>query len=113
MTTEESVLVIRNQSTSTGLMIGVAVGGVLGGALITTAATLLVVVIINARRRNRIKGREEGKGGVVEGTNDEEEEETDPIYSCIPEKPACPQQQIEMTDNDYYTTMGCVNVTSS
>ena len=86
-------------------------GGVLGGAIITMAASLLVVVIVNVRRKNRIKGQEEGKGGVVEGTNDEEEE-TDPIYSCIPEKPACPQQQIEMTDNDYYTTMGCVNVTS-
>ena len=83
----------------------------MGGALITMAATLLVVVIVNVRIRNRIKGQEEGKGGVVEGTNDEEEEK-DPTYSCIPENPTCLQRQIDMTDNECYATTMHVNATS-
>ena len=97
---------ICSQNTSPGAMAGIAVGGVLTGALITIIVAILVLVVIRATRNFKDSVTLIAINPNTKGGKDEEETKaTDsPEYSYVLTNPAILQHQIEMGDNECYAT---------
>ena len=88
---------------TTGVIVGVAVGGILTGALITLLATFIIVAIICLAKKNKstltllavnqISGEEDKMGNVEE-----------PVYNVILSNPAV-SDQLDMNTNECYGTL--------
>ena len=102
-----------SQSTATGLITGVAVGGVLIGALITLLAALIIVIILRLTKKNKNELTLFALNRITQGMNENEEKMKDidtkiveePVYSVVlPNPTARGDQQMNMNANECYST---------
>ena len=104
--------VVCSQNTATGLIAGVAVGGVFIGALITLIGTLIIVAIVRLTKKNNNTLTLSAVNKVTQGISEYDDKMKDvemkdieePVYSVILSNPTVRDEQMDMNMNECYAT---------